>query len=102
MAQLSKMQQKIYDTSNFKADEFIQYLFGIVKNDEYMRFTQEKVKKRFDWVFLNCGKTIYVCDYNNETIEPIVLPKNAENFLNTESEYLRYCHEWVDGMALDT
>ena len=69
---------------------------------EYMRFTQERVKKRFDWVFLNCGKTIYVCDYNNETIEPIVLPKNAENFLNTEAEYLRYCHEWVDGMALDT
>ena len=47
---------------------------------EYMRFTQEKVKKRFDWVFLNCGKTIYVCDYNNETIEPIVLPKNAKIF----------------------
>ncbi len=33
------MQQKIYDTSNFKADEFIHYLFGIIKNDEYMRFT---------------------------------------------------------------
>ncbi|MGN0245505.1 MAG: hypothetical protein ACI4DK_06045 [Lachnospiraceae bacterium] len=69
---------------------------------EYMRYTQERVKIRFDWVFLNCGKTIYVCDYNKNTIEPIVLPKNAENFLNTEAEYLRYCHEWVDGMALDT
>lgn len=34
------MQQKIYDTSSFKADEFIQHLFGIVGNDEYMRFTQ--------------------------------------------------------------
>ena len=35
------------------------------------------------------------------TIEPIVLPQNAENFLNTEEEYLRYSHEWEDGMALD-
>ena len=34
------MQQKIYDTSNFKADDFIRYLFGIIKNDEYMRFTK--------------------------------------------------------------
>lgn len=34
------MHQKIYDTSSFKANEYIQYLFGIIKNDEYMRFTQ--------------------------------------------------------------
>lgn len=33
------MQQKIYDTSNFKADEFIKTLFGILKNDVTMRFT---------------------------------------------------------------
>ena len=39
--------------------------------------------------FLNCVKTIYVCNYENNTIEPIVLPPNAENFLNTEAEYLR-------------
>ena len=69
---------------------------------EYMRYTQEKAIRRFDWVFLNCVKTIYVCDYSKNTIEPIVLPKNAEIFLNTEAEYQRYCHEWVDGMALDT
>ena len=31
----------------------------------------------------------------------VVLPKNAENFLNTEAEYLRYCHEWENGMSLD-
>ena len=68
---------------------------------EYMRFTQEKKQKRFDRVFLNCVKTIYVCTYENDTIEPIVLPKNAENFLNTEAEYLRYCHDWENGMALD-
>lgn len=68
---------------------------------EYMRHTQEKERKRFDWVFLNCVKTIYVCDYRADTIEPIVLPKNAENFLNTEAEYLRYCTDWENGMSLD-
>lgn len=68
---------------------------------EYMRFTQKPMKKHFDWVFLNCVSTIYVCDYRDNTIEPIVLPKNAENFLNTEAEYLRYCRDWQDGMAID-
>lgn len=68
---------------------------------EYMRFRQERMERRFDWVFLNCVKKIYVCDYGNNTIEPIILPQNAENFLNTEAEYLRYCHEWEDGMPLD-
>ena len=68
---------------------------------EYMRFTQENRKERFGWVFLNCVKTIYVCNYTANTIEPIVLPQNAENFLNTEAEYLRYCHDWEDGTALD-
>ena len=66
-----------------------------------MRFTQATSKKRFDWVFLNCVKKIYVCNYEANTIEPIVLLQNAENFLNTEEEYLRYSHEWEDGMALD-
>ena len=57
---------------------------------EYMRLTQETREKRFDWVFLNCVKTIYVCDYRTDTIEPIRLPQNAESFLSTEAEYLRY------------
>lgn len=68
---------------------------------EYMRFTQENCSRRFDWVFLNCVKTIYVCNYIDNSVEPIILPKNAENFLNTEAEYLRYCHDWEDGRALD-
>lgn len=68
---------------------------------EYMRFTQATQKKRFDWVFLNCVKTIYVCNYITNIIEPIVLPQNAETFLNTEAEYLRYCHDWENGMELD-
>lgn len=33
------MQQKIYDTSSFRADLFIQQLFSILGNDETMRFT---------------------------------------------------------------
>ena len=65
-----------------------------------MRFTQKSEKQHFDWVFLNCVKKIYVCDYGKNTIEPITLPQNAENFLNTEAEYLRYCREWKDGTAI--
>lgn len=68
---------------------------------EYMRVAQENKKRRFDRVFLNCVKNIYVCNYDKNTIKPIVLPKNAENFLNMEAEYLRYCHDWPDGTALD-
>lgn len=67
----------------------------------YMKTTQEKMSKHFDWVFLNCEKKIYVCDYSNDRMEEIILPPNAENFLNTEAEYLRYCHEWEDGMTLE-
>lgn len=67
---------------------------------EYMRLTQEKRQKHFDWVFLNCVKKIWVCNCVNNTIEPIVLPKNAANFLNTEAEYLRYSHDWENGMEL--
>lgn len=29
------------------------------------------------------------------------LPPNAENFLNTEAEYLRNCCDWKDGTALE-
>ena len=68
---------------------------------EYMRHTQQSKPKRFDWVFLNCVKTIYVCNYRTNRIEPIVLPQNAENFLNTEAEYLRYCRDWENGTPLD-
>ncbi len=68
---------------------------------EYMRHRQEKQAARFDWVFLNCVKVIYVCDYRKNTVEPIVLPRNAENFLYTTAEYLRNCGEWEDGVSLD-
>ncbi|MGN0365948.1 MAG: hypothetical protein ACI4E5_08445 [Suilimivivens sp.] len=68
---------------------------------EYMWFTQERRQKRFDWVFLNCVKKIWVCNYVENIIEPIVLPKNAENFLNTEAEYLRYSHDWENGTELN-
>lgn len=68
---------------------------------EYMRYRQQGQKHRFDWVFLNCVKTIYVCNYIKNAIELIVLPQNAENFLNAEAEYLRYCGDWENGTSLD-
>lgn len=68
---------------------------------EYMRQKQEGERAHFDRVFLNCGRKIYVCNYTENILEPIVFPKNAESFLNTEAEYLRYCREWIDGTALD-
>lgn len=49
----------------------------------------------------NCGKVIYVCNYQKDLLESIVLPQNAESFLNTESEYLRYLKLWEEGTALD-
>jgi len=68
---------------------------------EYMRHRQEGQPVKFDWVFLNCRKKIYVCDYITNTIELIDLPQNAEFFLNTEAEHLRYCNDWADGTSLD-
>ncbi len=68
---------------------------------EYMRRTQEGRGRRFSWVFLNCGKVIYVCDYRVNGIEPIKLPRNAENFLNVEAERLRQSVEWRDGASVD-
>lgn len=66
----------------------------------YMKDRQETVRKRFDRVFLNCVKKIYVCDYSRHTMDPIILPQNAEIFLNTEAEYLRSCRKWENGMSL--
>lgn len=68
---------------------------------DYMKAQYEQTKTRFDWVFLNCTKVIYVCNYITNTVETIVLPQNADNFLNTETEYLRYSSEWKDGTSLD-
>lgn len=68
---------------------------------EYMRHQQEKREVQFDWVFLNCVRVIYVCNYIKNKIEPIILPPNAESFLNAEAEELRNCGEWMDGVSLD-
>lgn len=78
-----------------ESDIDAEYLF------EYMGEQQRQKKQRFDWVFLNCRKVIHVCNYMENTIEQIVLPQNAADFLNTESEYLRYCGNWEDGVSLD-
>ena len=61
---------------------------------EYMKNEQELKKVKFDWVFLNCIKEIYVCNFRGNKLEKIVLPENAENFLNAESENLRNSYDW--------
>jgi len=66
----------------------------------YMKDQQAEKAVKFDWVFLNCVKVIYVCDFKADIFEPIVLPKNAENFLNAEAERLRFLADWNDGVML--
>jgi len=68
---------------------------------ECMKQTQADKKRRFDWVFLNCGKVIYVCNYVKDVMEAIPLPKNAESFLNGEAERLRHVSGWENGTQLD-
>ena len=67
---------------------------------DYMKEQQAERAVKFDWVFLNCVKVIYVCDFKADILEPIVLPKNAENFLNAEAERLRFLADWNDGVML--
>lgn len=67
----------------------------------YMQQQQANMNMQFDWVFLNCAEVIYVCNYIKNSIEPIILPPNAENFLNMVAEALRYSGEWNDGVSLD-
>ena len=67
----------------------------------YMKNQHAKKEIQFDWVFLNCVKVIYVCDFRNDKMDTIVLPQNAESFLNMESERLRNLHEWRDGDILE-
>ena len=67
---------------------------------DYMKEQQAEKAVKFDWVFLNCVKVIYVCDFKAYIFEPIVLPKNAENFLNAEAERLRFLADWNDGVML--
>ena len=78
------MQQKIYDTSNFKADEFIQYLFGIVKNDEYMRFTQcfRLAPAYAAEIGQAWGKSIIGCNPNNR-VETMDSLRHIANILSS-------------------
>lgn len=68
---------------------------------DYMKAQQEKKKKKFDWVFLNCEDVILVCDFQKNKLERIWLPQNAENFLDSESEKLRRKSRWEDGTVLE-
>lgn len=64
---------------------------------QYMKKKQATQKEQFDFVFLNCEDKIYICNYSVNKLETILLPQNAEEFLNTEAEYLRYVRTWEKG-----
>ncbi|MCD8149503.1 MAG: hypothetical protein LUE92_08065 [Clostridiales bacterium] len=60
----------------------------------YMKHRQEKERIHFDWVFLNCIHVIYVCDFEKDSVEELLLPQNAEVFLAAEAEKLRQDGCW--------
>ncbi|MDD6212072.1 MAG: hypothetical protein PUB22_02835 [Clostridiales bacterium] len=66
-----------------------------------MKKRQSKEQVPFDWVFLDCRDVIFICCFSEDTVTPLYLPKNAELFLKTEAERLRYCSNWEDGAILD-
>lgn len=61
---------------------------------QYMKRKHAMKKIMFDWVFLDCVKEIFVCDFRRNTLETIVLPQNALEFLNAESERVRNLKNW--------
>lgn len=65
-----------------------------------MQELQKEMPIRFDYVFLNCIRTIYVFDFANDVLEPIVLPGNALEFLEKEAERLRNVKDWENGMEI--
>lgn len=77
------MQQKIYDTSNFNVEEFIQYLFGIIGNDEYMKFTQcfRLAKSYAADIGQAWGKSIVGCNPDNR-VETFDSLRNIAVILN--------------------
>ena len=67
----------------------------------YMKKEQSKKKFGFKWVFLNCIDKIYVFDFEEDSIERIDLPANAESLFNNETEKLRHSCLWKDGTRLE-
>lgn len=67
----------------------------------YMKKEQSKKKYGFKWVFLNCIDKIYVFDFEEDSIERIDLPANAESLFNNETEKLRHSCLWKDGTRLE-
>lgn len=63
---------------------------------DYMKEQQTTERVPFDYVFLNCVDTIYICNYVKDVLETIVLPQNAADFLNAEAENLRGLEGWED------
>ncbi|MCD8230743.1 MAG: hypothetical protein LUD14_02765 [Clostridiales bacterium] len=67
---------------------------------DYMKQRQASVENGFDWVFLNCTSVIYVCDFENDRVDEILLPQNAELFLASEAERLRQDYRWQENDAI--
>ena len=67
----------------------------------YMKKEQSKKKFGFKWVFLNCIDKIYVFDFEEDSIERIDLPANAESLFNNDTEKLRHSCPWKDGTRLE-
>lgn len=68
----------------------------------YHYFHKEQMNKKvsFKWVFLNCIDSIYILNFEQETIEKIEIPEKATYLFDTETEKLRHSCSWEDGSCL--
>jgi len=60
-------------------------------------YIQNRGKTRFDMVFLGCSRALYVLDMNESTVKQILVPEDAVNFMNDETEKLRSFYQWENG-----
>lgn len=64
---------------------------------QYIRERQEKVPRRYDYVFLNSVDRIIIFNYIEDSVSEIIYPENADTFLEDEAAYLRYMKDWTIG-----
>lgn len=58
---------------------------------------QKDRKKRFQLTFLDCGDTVYLLDFKNNTTTEIPIPEKALEFISTETEVLYQSVDWEKG-----
>jgi hypothetical protein len=85
----------LYAHSNQETVEDIQ------KIAEEMAYIQQKEPARFNLVFLEFDRALYVVDLPNGQIGTISIPGKAREFLSAETEYLRHCCDWPNGTEFD-